>query len=455
MNNNIIIRVHNVTHDTQAESDLFHMQRLCGYINVKDFSKLMYAAENKVNPRSAKYNPVVKQIHETLRETPELFWIKSRGILISTHQCERLERNRVKLYFDNEDSDGIMDGGHNTLAIASFIIDSAFSEMPKTWEECKRFWQQNFDTLDKYINTSYNNGTFNFLIPIEIIAPLNENLPNVDVQLADESSEYFSEVLPDICSARNTNAQLTETAKSNQIGLYDELKEITKGLNIVWKSGEGIGIKCDDVVAIACLPLLYLMENGGLKLESPAKMSPISVYSQKSKCVAFYKKIITDSAVSTRKEGKHQIHHQGVLSALRMVKDLIYYFDILYRIFPDMYSAVPGCLFGRIGAVKNQPSHVHFRTTKKACDKTYPDGFIYPLLCSATKLMQYDEKTQEISWKINPAKLTAKELVNEHHQDTYVNFIKVLNFDPQKIGKEKAMYDVAADMYMKLLNQLA
>lgn len=453
MDSNIIIRVRRTALDNQQESADFRIQRICGYINVKDFCKLMYTADNKVNPRSAKINPVVKQIQETLRNNPELFWIKSRGILISTHQCARLDRNRLRLSFDQSDSDGIMDGGHNTLAIAAYIIQRLFSVSVTTWQECKSFWQQNISSIEKAIGSAGNAKQFDFLIPVEIIAPLNETQPGISAQEVYTSELYFSEVLPDICSARNTNAQLAETAKSNQIGLYDELKVITKDLDIIWKSGEGSGIKCDDVIALACLPLLFLQEQGVLRPEAPVKLSPISLYSQKSKCVSYYRRIISDPSVSERRSGKHIIRNKAVLSALKLVKDLIQYFDQLYLIFPDMYNAVPGCKFGPINSVKMMPCEVHFRSTPRKSDKTYPDGFIYPLLCSTTKLMQYDEKTQTVSWKKAPHLLGGDELVSAHHQDTYVNFIKVLNFDPQRVGKEKAMYDVAADMYLKILAQ--
>lgn len=59
-------------------------------------------------------------------KSPELFWYKTKGILLSTEECEILDRGRVRISLDNADYEGIMDGGHNTFAIARFIIDKLY-----------------------------------------------------------------------------------------------------------------------------------------------------------------------------------------------------------------------------------------------------------------------------------------------------------------------------------------
>ena len=81
-------------------------------------------------------NKITKSIHETLDTSPELFWFKSKGILISTETCEELDRNRVKISLNNLDYEGIMDGGHNTFAIATFLIEKLFDKRLKDWNEC-------------------------------------------------------------------------------------------------------------------------------------------------------------------------------------------------------------------------------------------------------------------------------------------------------------------------------
>ena len=96
-------------------------------------------ADNKVNPRTAKINPITKSIHETLETSPDLFWYKSKGILLSTESCKFLDRNRIEISLGDEEHEGIMDGGHNTFAIGTYLIEKLFSDKIKTWNECKDY----------------------------------------------------------------------------------------------------------------------------------------------------------------------------------------------------------------------------------------------------------------------------------------------------------------------------
>lgn len=97
------------------------IQKIVSSISPLTFIKLLFKADTKVNPRTATVNPITKSIYETLDKSPELFWYKTKGILLSTEECEILDRGRVRISLDNADYEGIMDGGHNTFAIARFI----------------------------------------------------------------------------------------------------------------------------------------------------------------------------------------------------------------------------------------------------------------------------------------------------------------------------------------------
>lgn len=185
------------------------IQKIVSSISPSSFVKLLNVADNKVNPRIATVNKITKSIHETLEVSPELFWFKSKGILISTESFELLERNRVKISLSNLDYEGIMDGGHNTFAIATYIVDKLYDKKLKTWDETKEFWSENYDELIKKFEDSKD--FFNFSIPVEIITPTDEN----------GSVEEFYDYISEICSARNNNVQLKETAKGNQVGYYD------------------------------------------------------------------------------------------------------------------------------------------------------------------------------------------------------------------------------------------
>lgn len=457
----IIIRVRYAVLENQQElgSPVADLQRICGYLNVADFCKLMNVAENKVNPRNARNNPVVRQIRETLEKSPELFWIMSRGLLISTRNCVRLDRGRVRLSFDDLEREGIMDGGHNALAIASFLLHNLMGvryQEVNEWKDCKNYWAENHLAIEKALAHALNiDHRYDFLVPIEIVAPLNQSVPGVTEEDMARSEDFCESHMPDICAARNTNVQLTETAKSNQLGLYELLKEyVPDAAQIVWKAGDGKGIKCEDVVALACLPLSQLIKENGLAFSGEsATLSPISIYSQKSKCVNFYKKVLTDKAVSTEERSKYIVTHSGVKSALTMVSDIMHFFDRLYILFPNMYNKASG-RFGRLTSVQDDKSSpVHFKTTPLMCNYTYPDGFIYPLMCALISLMRFNHETGRLEWTRNPSDISDDELCSFGYQETYIEVIKALNYDPNKVGKSRLAYNTAEQMFRFFLNR--
>ena len=73
---------------------LNNIQRITGFIKVRGLIDIITNLDLDANPRNAKKSPVTKEIIETIRETPELYPFKSKGILIGASECVELERNR-------------------------------------------------------------------------------------------------------------------------------------------------------------------------------------------------------------------------------------------------------------------------------------------------------------------------------------------------------------------------
>lgn len=429
-------------------------QRVYGLISVIDFARLLSVAENHVNPRSASVNSVTKEINDTLERSPELFWIMSRGILIATTYCKPLERNRYQISLSDEEMEGIMDGGHNTFAIASFLLMKLFNEKNiKSWNDCKDAWANHESEIYQKLA---ENKEFNFLIPLEIIAPLNSDLLGVSPQRADESLEYYRENISAICSARNTNVQLKETSKSNQKGLYRYLKDEVIGakVSVQWKAGENRkGVKVEDVISLACLPLHFLSKSGIIP-DSPT-ISPISIYSQKSKCVSFFEKFMTMDVVSRKEGGKYELINETVQSALDLTLDILKFFDRLYIDFPKMYNKGDG-KFGRLTNVENKESRPPFQTLpEERCSFKYPEGFIYPILCGVTELMVYDKNTGRITWapQGNPSTFTAEDLKRNDVQAQYISLMKLVSCNPQEVGKKDAFYGEGRAMMSNILRE--
>ena len=95
------------------------INKIVSSISPSTLIRLVNFADNKINPRTASVNAITTSIYETLDKSPELFWYKTKGILIATKECQLLDRNRIKISFDQPIYEGIMDGGHNTFAITT------------------------------------------------------------------------------------------------------------------------------------------------------------------------------------------------------------------------------------------------------------------------------------------------------------------------------------------------
>jgi hypothetical protein len=418
----------------QSSNEGVRLNKISSAISPSNFIKLLHYADNKVNPRDAKINKITKSINETLEVSPELFFFKSKGILVATMNCRSLDRNRVEMTFDDVDYEGIMDGGHNALAIANFLIGVLMDQKVKTWEECKEFWDTNYDEIvEKF---QQREQAFRFSIPLEIISPNNE----------EGAIDDYYDHLKEICSARNNNVQLTEVAKGNQSGYYDYLKEILgDDFSIIWKSGEPGKTRSEDVISLATIPLMFLAKNNLLP-KGIKSLNKTSIYSQKGKCVDFFNEVMEDKElISGVDKGRSYLKSKVVKSALEMTKDILPFFDRLYLNFPNMYNGNGGS-FGRITSVVNKESKVPFFTTDEHCAYQYPAGFLYPLAYGLISLMEYDEANETVNWKVNPEDIS----IDDIEMTQYVNIIKLAAYDPQKVGKNETFYNQAEEMFKKL-----
>lgn len=431
--NNLILKLDH-TNNVQVSNQDLKINKIISSLSPLNFIKLLKDADNKVNPRIATVNKITKSIYETLENSPELFWYKSKGILLATESCEILDRGRVKVSLSNTDYEGIMDGGHNTFAIAIFMIDKLFNVKLKKWDECKDFWDKNYN--DIITEFEARSEEFDFSIPIEIVYANGEN----------GSIEEFYDFISEICSARNNNVQLKETAKGNQVGYYEFLKDKLSAFDVIWKTGDSGKITAEDVISLSTLPLLYLKSIGQLPTNIK-NLNKISLYSQKSKCVEFYNDVISNSDVSEEQKGKFVLKNEAVKSALALTEDILIFFDKMYIEFPNLYHKASPGKFGRISSVNNiKKSKAPFGTTSKLCDYQYSFGFFYPLISGLTNLMEFDEVNKVVKWRVNPKDLDLSKL----DLAQYVNIIKIVNFDPQKIGKGDVFYKESENVFDKI-----
>src|ERR1700756_5395417 len=108
--------------DEVCARDKYDLRRIEGTATVGSMIRLIDIADLRANPREAKVGDVTDAIEESLQDTPKIFHFKTKGLLLAAGGCEARERKRFQLHFEDEDIEGVLDGGHNLLAISLHIL---------------------------------------------------------------------------------------------------------------------------------------------------------------------------------------------------------------------------------------------------------------------------------------------------------------------------------------------
>lgn len=450
MNSSVIIRFDDFNTSTHK------LNRIRGDVLAASFVDLISAADLEANPRVAKVGTVTNEIEDCLSDSPELFHYKSKGLLVACSDVEMFERNRVRLEFGDPELEGILDGGHNTLAISRFILRTALGDESdealkklKNWKDLRPVWDNHRDKIEEI------RDTLDFLIPVEIIFPVE----------GAAGAEEFANAILDINRARNNNAQLTESTKANKSGFYEEIKNNLDGdlaSEVEWKANDGGRVKSRDLVALSLIPLSVLPSTAFDGGDSPSEKianSPTMIFSSKGLCVTLYNEIVKHKGVSSPIRGKGeivQVVHPGVLSALEMMRDLPRLYDLIYEIMPAAANSSGVAKFGKIDSVriydpakaksgnrkylKSRPKTKYFR---KDVDYDYGEGFIIPLVFALRELMEYRDGV--VKWKVEPFRFVRDHLGKV--MESYYGMIVGQGYDPAKVGKQLSSYKAAQDFF--------
>ena len=430
--------------DSACPRDKYGINTLSGTVTASSILKLIDVADLKANPREAKTGKITDDIIESLSETPELFHFKTKGLLVSAGECEPLDRNRFRLGFDDPEFEGILDGGHNLLALAMYMIRSATQDASKAlrgkrlWEDMKQVWYEFRDDIEEV------KDLFDFLIPVEILYPKN----------GEEGRIEFEDSILEIAQARNNNAELTRETKAHKKGYYDAIKaamDPTLVEQVEWKTNDGGRIKARDIVALSMIPLSRLPNSH--ELPGLKDFRPVSIYRYKGGCVSNFNDLMGSDLVSEKERGDTRVlTHEAVRSGLAMMKDIPRLVDQIFLDMPEAYNAVsPG--FGRISAVKmydpektssdskkylRQPPQTKYYQDEGVYD--VPEGFILPVVWGLTELMTYKEGG--IEWTTDPYAFLKNHLIDIMR--VYHGVMSLSKFDPQGVAKVQASYDLVA-----------
>lgn len=450
-----------VNMDSYVVQRVSHTARIIGFIQIRNLVPIINSLNLESNPRNSKQGAVTDAIQETLLTSPELLPFKSKGVLLAASSYEKLERNRLSLDFEDKALEGILDGGHNTLAVGLHLLtqaitdclekDPSFKKDPitaakrmtkraKTWSEFKDLWNQYREELEAIRTNAENNRQ---LLSLEIIVPTDPN--------SEESATFFREHLLEICAARNNNVQLKQISTANQEGLLDFIRDAlladarTAGIvdRIVWKTNESGDIDARDLVALSWVALSQLdlpKTEDGEQIDS---ISAVNTYSGKATALNRYMDLARSPEVSVVVDNgyKRQLVSKSVESALALLPDLVEAWDVILKEFPDAYNKGAAGKFGLIKAVqsvnrsKNDKKSLYFQW---AINQNMPVGYIAPLVWGLQALIKKNPDNT-LSWYVNPV-----EFLHEHMNQMAViakPILELCAFDPQKFGKSAASYD--------------
>ena len=444
---------------------LNNIRRITGFVKVRGLIDIITNLNLDANPRNAKKSPVTKEIIETIRETPELYPFKSKGILIGASECVELERNRYSLSFQNLKLEGILDGGHNTLAIALYLLEESIllSNNPKfiaekqkelnrvkTWDEMKKFWGKMIRSVSNL--KQKESDALDALVPVELLVPDTDSEENIH--------DFLTSILL-ICAARNNNVQLKDETLANQDGVFDSLKEILERQmpdvydKVSWKTNQLGDIDIRFLISLVWIPLgvalKYLNDKGTLTSIKP--LPGTTAYSSKSEAVKRYRELIKAKDISEKVPGKNtwEVRNSYIKSALEMVPTVLKVYDYVYENFQDAYNKNDG-KFGRIEAVKNESKQRRnfitpfSRKNIEGPEKMVPPaGYMMPVVYGLRELVKVDEESETLSWAVDPMKFFGEISNLTKIVGSFMGNMRDVGFDPQRVGKGDSPYSQVAN----------
>lgn len=419
------------------------IRRYLGFVQAKNLLSLFDDVKLDANPRSAKTNQVVADIIGSLRDDPKNFQFKTKGILLGTSTFAELDRRRFELHFDHPAYEGLLDGGHNMLALGVYLLSKLMDEKDikkiKLWEDMKAAWEVNREGVHAL------KDTLEFKLPVELLVPSDPD--------NDEVVSEFRLALIDVCAARNNNAQLTMEARANQRGFYDEIrKRLPKPIadRVEWKSNDWDSddskpIKVRDLVALAWIPLTVLYENGLLPKETENgtplnfEVLPQNIYRNKGELSKLFDKLMEHPLVSRAVNGpQHTMHNGSIASAFDVLADLPPLYDQIFVEIGDAYNKGTGGKFGKIKAVKVPKRGVATAPfTHAEGEFGVPDGYVVPVLYGLKALMAVEDGN--VVWRVrDPAKFLRRHM--RSLASAFKMPMEMAGFDPQKIAKSPESY---------------
>ena len=174
-----------VRFEQMAQQTVGDTTKIIGLVKTKDIASIIDSLDLEANPRSSKTNAVTDGIQNSLESDPDLFPFKTKGILLASSEYTMLDRGRIIIRPQDRSVEGILDGGHNTLAIGLYMLKQALEfggrsldSKVRKWDEFKEAWTENRDLVSLYFDHVRNNpgpaDKLDTLVPVELLVPRDQ-----------------------------------------------------------------------------------------------------------------------------------------------------------------------------------------------------------------------------------------------------------------------------------------
>lgn len=423
------------------DSNVGPLRRITGLVQTRNLIDLISQEELQANPRRPKQTAITKDIIETLQKSSDMMPFYSKGLLIGCADVQERDRSRFQLHFEDPDREGVLDGGHNLMAIALTLLqlvgvsDSEIRKI-KYWDELKARWEKELKEIEA-LKRNEDSDALNARVPVEIIAP------RIETGDGNATAE-FNNLILSICANRNQNAQLAADAIANQSGVFDFLKAcLPEDLvdEVTWSTNDNKRI---DPRMLVSLTWIALGEVPTLSKYDVSPLPPTSAYSTKAEALSRFTKLMkADGATAQTNDGKSYVVIDSYIdSAFEMMPEILECYDIIYKGYKDAYNTTGGA-FGRIGAVKKSSKKTNYTvfSNEEVGHEVPPSGFQLPVVFSLRALIKVNKDTQRLEWITPPVEFFNN---TDNLQEIILALkpiIEMANWNPQTVGKNAASYN--------------
>lgn len=345
------------------------------------------ASWRRINVRDAKETGAVpKAIRETLDESPDMFFFKNRGLVITANSVAfDTESALVTLALADPNLHGLLDGGHTYTVIQSYISQTERGALGAGDQAFVRV-----EILEGF-------G------PDQIVDIVEAR--NTSNQVKDQSLLELQQAFEGI------KKQIAKEAYANKVA-YKEYE--------IYEGTDGKRPKPIDVREIVSLLTVFDKDHWG------DNNHPIMAYSRKAACLNRFK----DYAESYEK-------------LYPLIPQILALWDMIHGQMPSWWQAAKesqgqGAKFGRItGVIPNKTTQLHFLGEESIY--AIPTAFKYPILAALRAFLE--EKDGKFVWGkgLDPADALEDGLGQQLTEAVINNALEIRN--PTKLGKTNSVWD--------------